>query len=100
MSGDPINEKSLQILRETLGIGANGKRRGYRNQYVTKTGTPEQAICADLVEVGLMNEKAADGSLKSGEVAYTATETGRAAMAAFMPRNKQSMPAMPVLPKS
>lgn len=100
MSGDPINEKSLKILRETLGVAVSGKRRGYRNRYVAKGGTPEQSICADLVEVGLMRVAASDDSVRRDEVAYHATQTGREVIASQSPRNRQSMPTMPVMPRA
>lgn len=97
MSGDPINQRSMTILRLTLGVGATGKRRGYRNRYVAKAGSAEQSICADLVEVGLMRVAASDGTVNRDEVAYCATQTGREMIAAQLPRNRQPMPAMPIM---
>lgn len=84
MSADQLDPASLQILREALGIGVNGKRKGYRNRYTTSPDEPSYQLCVQLVAAGLMIEKPHEGA-KFGQIVFSATVSGRAAMAALAP---------------
>lgn len=89
MRADQLDPASLQILRDALGIRSDGKRRGYRNSYATSTGSSSHQLCVQLVAAGLMIEKTRDGETKPDQIVFSATESGRAAMAAMSPDRRK-----------
>lgn len=94
---DPMNTSAVRVLCAALGIGADGRRRGFRNSLVATPGEPEHAICKDLVKVGLMCKLPKDGTVPRGKDAFGVTYDGRVVMKAYQVRSKRPRKTASVL---
>ena len=81
---DPLlDDKSLHILRHSLGMDDNGHGNMYRNHYVAGPGHHSYDRLLALVQSGHMEKGDACKFLPSGDEVFYVTEKGRAV--AFVP---------------
>jgi hypothetical protein len=73
-----LTKSQMGVLRHALGTGEDGRKRSYRNHFVTGPGSDDFNDCVALVDGGLMTRRA--GTALSGwDDVFTVTEAGRQA---------------------
>lgn len=79
----PLDDKSLHILRHSLGLNAKGHGNMYRNHYVAGPGHHSYSHLLALVQSGHMKKGHACKFLPAGDEVFSVTEKGNAV--AFVP---------------
>lgn len=73
-----LTQSELHVLRHSLGTGQDGSSPGYRNHFVTGTGSTDHPTCMQLVDLGLMQRRSGS-AISGGDDIFTVTAEGRVA---------------------
>lgn len=71
----PMTVKQLDVVRHSIGMDHDGRRRGDRNHFVTDPDSQDGQTCCELVDLGLMVDLGPH-AIAGGMHLYRVTEAG------------------------